>query len=102
MCEIQGKATEQGNRNPASRFFHSKNDKDKIAGWKQDLNSILQVFNVRSCSSAWRSLTALQTELLINSHMILLDIRRDALAGHEGTAGGRSSVSTVFNSPTKH
>ena len=31
-----------------SRAFHVKSDKDAIAGWKQDLNSILQIFNVRS------------------------------------------------------
>jgi hypothetical protein len=33
------------------RFILAKDDKDKIAGWKQDLVRILQVFNVRSIGS---------------------------------------------------
>ena len=38
----------RGERNAVSRLFHSQNDKDAIAGWKQDLNKILHIFNVRS------------------------------------------------------
>ena len=47
MGEIQKKVVKQGERNVASRFFHAMSDKDAIAGWKQDLQLILQVFNVR-------------------------------------------------------
>ena len=46
------KIVEQGNRNAVSQAFHAKNDKDTIAAWRQDLNRILHIFNVRSVSSA--------------------------------------------------
>jgi hypothetical protein len=45
---MQRKVVKRGKRNAISRFFLSKDDKDKIAAWKQDLVRILQVFNVRS------------------------------------------------------
>ena len=54
---IQKKVIKQSNRNPVSRFLLSKADKDKIAGWKQDLFRILQVFNVRSNASVGHSQT---------------------------------------------
>ena len=41
----------QGKRNAVSRFLLSKGDKDKIAGWKQELAKVLLVFNVRSVDS---------------------------------------------------
>ena len=36
----------QSGRHAVSRFLHARNDKDAIAGWKSDLNGILNVFNV--------------------------------------------------------
>jgi len=41
------KVIKRGRRNPISRLFHAKNDKETIAVWKSDLNRILLVFNVR-------------------------------------------------------
>ena len=46
MAGIQKKVIKQSRRNRASRLLHAKNDKEKIAAWKLDLNAILQVFNV--------------------------------------------------------
>jgi hypothetical protein len=48
VAEIQGKVVKRGKRNQISRFLSSKNDKDAIAAWRQDLNRILHIFNVRS------------------------------------------------------
>jgi hypothetical protein len=48
VAEIQRNVMKQSNRNPVSRLFHAKNDKDTIAAWRLDLNRILHVFNVRS------------------------------------------------------
>ena len=48
MAEIQGNVSKQDKRNVISRHFHAKNDKERIAAWKLDLNRILHVFNVRS------------------------------------------------------
>ena len=48
LGEIQKGIIKKGTRNPVSRFFHAKNDKDTIAGWKSDLTKILLVFNVSS------------------------------------------------------
>jgi hypothetical protein len=52
---MQRKVVKRGKRNAVFRFFLSKDDKDKIAAWKQDLVRILQVFNVRSISLAGNS-----------------------------------------------
>ena len=72
MAEIQRKVKNDGKRNVISRHFHARNDKEKIAGWKSDLNRILHVFNVRSIGSVWRLLTLhSQTELTINTHVIV-------------------------------
>ena len=48
VAEIQAKVLKRGGRGRASRFLHSRDDKDAIAAWKSDLNRILHVFNVRS------------------------------------------------------
>ena len=69
---------EQGKRNAVSRLFHAKNDKETIAGWKSDLSRILHIFNVRSVGFVWLLLTVCpQTELAINSHVAVLDVRHD-------------------------
>jgi hypothetical protein len=47
VAKIQGKATKHSGRGRVSRLVHSKNDKEKIAAWKLELDRILQVFNVR-------------------------------------------------------
>jgi hypothetical protein len=47
LTGIQRKVIKQGKRNAVSRFILTKNDKEKIAAWKQDLLRVLHVFNVR-------------------------------------------------------
>ena len=51
VAEIQGNVIKRSGRHGMSRFFRSRDDKDAIAGWKSDLNRILQVFNVCSVPS---------------------------------------------------
>ena len=66
VAEIEKDITKQGRRNPASRIFHPKSDKKKMAAWRGELNRILQIFNVRSVTLPLASLTiCLQTELAI-------------------------------------
>ena len=48
VAAIQKKTAKDGKRNMASRIIHKKDDKDMIAGWKRDLDRILQIFHVRS------------------------------------------------------
>jgi hypothetical protein len=77
LAEIEMKI-EQGKRNAVSRLFHAKNDKETIAGWKSDLSRILHIFNVRSVGFVWLLLTDYsQTELAINTHVAVVDIRHD-------------------------
>jgi hypothetical protein len=54
---MQKKVVKRGKRNGVTRFILAKDDKDKIAAWKQDLVRILQVFNVRSIGSPGNSRT---------------------------------------------
>ena len=73
-----------------SRLANAKNDKEAIATCKLDLIRILQVFNVRSAKSIRPSLTVSpQTELTINTHVIVSDIRHDMLTGHGSTQLGK-------------
>jgi tetratricopeptide (TPR) repeat protein len=96
VAGIQGRVAKRGKRNVVYRFIRAKTDKEMIVAWKQELSSILQVFNVRSGYSPRYSLTCFQTELAINTHTLVADIHRNALAGQAGTIGGHPSVSTGF------
>ena len=51
MAEVQGNIIKRGKRNPISRCYHAKEDKEAIAAWKLDLNRIRHVFNVGSVTS---------------------------------------------------
>ena len=76
MEEIQRKIAKQGKRGAISRYFHAKNDKDKVAAWRSDLVRILQIFNVRPIVSVRSLLTMrFQTELTINTHVTVSDTR---------------------------
>jgi len=87
IAEIQRKTTKQGERNAVSRFFHATSDKETIAGWRLDLDRILNVFNVRSVVFVWPLLTInFQTELVLNTHVavtnthiLVSDVHRDVL-----------------------
>ena len=93
---MQKKVVKQGKRNAASRLFHAKSDKDAIAAWKQDLARVLHIFNVRSVYSPWHSLTSpFQTELAINTHILVTEIHGNALANREGARGKHRSVSVT-------
>ena len=86
----------------ASRFFRSKDDKETIAAWRWDLTRVLHVFNVRSGGCAVHSLLiCFQTELAIDTHMIVVDIHRSVLTNQEVTSGENSSVSTTYYRSTK-
>ena len=66
-----------------SRFVNAKNDKDIIAAWKSDLNRILHVFNVRSVTSVRPLLiVCFQTELAINTNVVVSGIRHDVASTH--------------------
>ena len=51
VVQMQKDVNKQGKRKTMIRFILAKRDKDRIAGWNQDLVRILQVFNVRSIGS---------------------------------------------------
>ena len=44
---------DQSKRNFASKVFNAWNEKDKIAGWRLELDRILQIFKVRLILSTW-------------------------------------------------
>lgn len=78
VAGIQRKVIKQSKRNTVSRLLRAKDDKDAIADWRLDLNRILHVFNVRSITYAPPLLTVrFQTELAINTHAAVSDIRHD-------------------------
>jgi hypothetical protein len=76
VTEIQEKVIKQSRRNAASRLLHARNDKETIAGWKSELNSILNLFTVCSVALAWSPLSVLlQAELVMNIHVNVSEIR---------------------------
>ena len=102
VAEIRRKIIEKGGRGLLSRLFRAKNDKEDIAAWKLDLNRILHAFNVRSLPFTRLLLTVpLQTELVINTHVVVSDIHRD-VSRVRGEVGSQvHSVSTVTFDPSK-
>ena len=95
VAEIQGKIIEKSGRNLFSRLARAANDKDAIATWRMDLNRILHVFNVRSVVSVRLWLTnPLQTELAINTHVIVSDV-------HHGVANTQTMVSDIHRNMLK-
>ena len=78
MADIQRRVIKQNGRNPVSRIFHSKNDKETITAWRLDLNRILHVFNVSSFYFVLLSLImSPQTELAVNTHVTVSEMRHD-------------------------
>ncbi|KAF9787323.1 hypothetical protein BJ322DRAFT_716471 [Thelephora terrestris] len=78
VAEIQRKITKQTKRNAVGRIFHARDDVEAIAAWKLDLNNILQVFN---------------TELAIDTHIMVANIQRNVLTNQGGADGKHQSVS---------
>ena len=85
IAEIQRKIVKQSKRDAISRYFRSKNDKETIAGWKLELDRILQIF---------------QTELAMNTHItvantnaMVSDMHRNMLKKQGETDGQSLSVS---------
>ena len=77
-----------------------------IAAWKLELNGILHIFNVCSFTFTWLSLTApSQTELVLNAHMTISDIRHDVSKireriGDQTESAGTRSVVLITKEPS--
>lgn len=104
ILEIEENVVEKGRRKLLSRLVHARNDKEVMAAWRSDLNRVLHIFNVRSASFVRQSLTVLfQTEMAINTHMMVSDLHRNASTSQEGTDDQRPLVSVDFHPPpAKH
>ena len=63
---MQEKIIKQRKRHAVSQMFHAKDDKDKIATWRQDLDRVLHIFNVRSLGGVWRSLTGSRSDGVVD------------------------------------
>ena len=86
------KVIKRSKRNAVSRLLYSKNDKDVIAAWKQDLTRILHVFNVCSVVPVRLSLiVCMQTELAMNTHGIVSDV-------HHGVVDTHNMVAEMYRS----
>ncbi|KAF9781744.1 hypothetical protein BJ322DRAFT_1220508 [Thelephora terrestris] len=77
LAAIRKETVNRGKRNTRSRLFNRKDREDAIAGWKQDLARILQIFH---------------TELSVNNHKILVDLRRQALERQESANSQHQSA----------
>ena len=85
VAGIREKIIEKRGQNLLSRLANAKNDKETIATWKLDLNRILHIFNVSPVIVVWPLLTGTthsQTELAINTHVIVSDVHRGVVNTH--------------------
>ncbi|KAF9780530.1 hypothetical protein BJ322DRAFT_1112528 [Thelephora terrestris] len=75
--EIQKKVEEMGKKSVVRGFLNAKNEKDAIAGWRQELGEVLQVF---------------QTELAVNTHVMVAGTYKNVLAIQEGAHSVQAST----------
>ena len=96
---MQKKLTKKGKRNRFSRLVQAKNDKDAINAWRQNLNTILQLFNVRRVFPSRGPLTApSQTKIALNTNTIVTNMQRNkGGADHEHQPVRSSFVFIVDN-----
>ena len=110
-AEIQENIIKRGKRNPISQRYRAKDDKEAIATWRLSLNGLRQVFNVRSVTSVWPSLTIRpQTELGVNvrttvssthqasvkKRTVITDVRRDVSSAGVSVPRVRSDTSNTY------
>jgi hypothetical protein len=104
VAEIERKVKEQRERSLASRIFHARRDRGKIAAWTSDLKRILKIFDVRFLASLLASLTIdFQTELAIDTNVavsntqdMVLGIHRAVVKSQGASDGGNSPVSNCY------
>jgi hypothetical protein len=96
VAEIERKVVKQSNRGSASRLLHVKNDKEKIAAWKLDLNRILHVFQAGPVVSLLIFLTVcLQTELAINTRVAISEVGQGVSDTHNVVSDTQVVVSNA-------
>ena len=113
MADIQRRVDEKNDRNVFSRVLHAQSDKDTIAAWKEDLNRLLHIFNVRSVGSVSPLLTTpFQTELAIDTNVAATETDRKVtemdrkvtdmhqLAIKQSAVNEKLSVRRTSSSPT--
>ena len=101
--EIQRHIIGRGKRNPISRRYHARDDKEAITAWKLEFNRIFHVFNVRFVTLARRSLISrFQTELGINTHPTASDTHHDATNKHTIISDVHDSSNTEVTVPGIH
>ncbi|KAF9792146.1 hypothetical protein BJ322DRAFT_16655 [Thelephora terrestris] len=93
VAEIEWNVKKQSKRNLASRLFHAKNDKDKIAGWVSDLNKILQIFRTELAidtnvtASGTHKIVSDTQNVVSKSHNLLSDIHQTMVKQQEVSDG---------------
>ena len=111
VAEIQEKIVERGKRSTISGA-----DKDAIVSWNQDLNRILQVFNVRSVGPMWWSIAEFLPGRVVGEQPSTAfrypqkwvggpgetTSKRDCLSTHEQQNAHRLSDSTQVSDSKRH
>ena len=80
MGAIQKKVIEQSKRNAASRFIHAKSDRKKMAGWKSDMNKILDVLNVQGQEGNSSKTSPVGNSRAITEQTLIVPQAQDRLA----------------------
>ena len=99
MDDIQEEIVKKNGRGVLARAFYAKSDKDAIAAWKQEFSKILQIFQVRSVGSVWHLLImSSQTELAVNTHVVVASGRREVTDIHQEVTDIRQDVLVIRES----
>ena len=102
MARIQDNVVKQRNHNAVSRLVRANGDKNALVGLRDGLDRALRIFNVCLAGSIWHSLTASsQTELGLNTNVMVNELHRNALTGQGGARAQHPSVITTPYLPAK-
>ncbi|KAF9792061.1 hypothetical protein BJ322DRAFT_9175 [Thelephora terrestris] len=86
VAEIERKVKEQRERSLASRIFHARRDRGKIAAWTSDLKRILKIFDTE---------LAIDTNVAVsNTQDMVLGIHRAVVKPQGASDGGNSPTHT--------
>ncbi|KAF9785548.1 hypothetical protein BJ322DRAFT_1108988 [Thelephora terrestris] len=83
MAQIQESVIELGKRNPVSRVVHATSDKNAVAGWKSELDRILQIFKTELALHTDVEVSDTRQDVA-NTHKLVSDIHCTVVKGQEG------------------
>ncbi|KAF9787280.1 P-loop containing nucleoside triphosphate hydrolase protein, partial [Thelephora terrestris] len=91
MAQIQRSVIKLGKRNRFSRVLHAMSDKDAVAGWKSELDRILQIFKTELALHTDVEVSDTRQDVA-NTRKLVSDIHCTVVKGQEWNQKTRASI----------